>query len=111
MTSFTPPSLTPRPHFKILALALGLLALTAARAQAQFSVGVTLLISVTYTNGGTSTWNGVTITEPVPPQLTFLYCEGAPCSDNAGLVTWEPGPVAAGASGGVTYAAVISSCS
>ena len=97
-------------------LFLGLLALlyasTFSSAKAQFSVGVTLYISVNYSNAGSTPWTGVTITEPVPPELTFISCDGAAsCGDNAGTVQWDVGDVPAGTNGGVTYLAYISSCS
>jgi hypothetical protein len=99
------------PTLPFLGLCCFLYAATFSSAQAQFSVGVTLYISVTYSSPSSTAWTGVTITEPVPSQLTFISCNGAPCSDNAGTVQWNVGNVPAGTTGGVTYLAYINSCS
>jgi hypothetical protein len=78
-------------------------------AQAQFTMGTTLYLGTSVTVGGTS-WNSVTITEPVPPSMTYLTCTGAPCAEAGGVVTWYLGNLLAGQSAFVTFYGVITSC-
>jgi hypothetical protein len=79
-----------------------------SHAQAQFNIGDPIEIISPYTAG--SAWAGATITEPVPPEITYTSCGGAPCFNSSGTVVWALGNVPAGTSGVVTYFATISSC-
>ncbi|HTC20201.1 MAG TPA: hypothetical protein VK859_05090, partial [bacterium] len=79
-------------------------------AQAQLFVGESGSLSVTFTNGP-NTWSGVTITSTVPSDFTFVSCGGGvPCSDNAGVVTWDVGTFGPGQSIIVSYFSDVSSC-
>ena len=66
---------------------------------------------VTYTLSwavsGNETALGVTISDTVPANTTFDHCEGAPCSENGGVVTWVLGDQAPTSSGLVTLTALV----
>ncbi len=69
--------------------------------------GDLLTYTVAYTNGGTLTAFGVTVTDTIPSGTE--YVSGGAYNAGARMVTFSPGTVAVGASGAVSFTARVSS--
>jgi uncharacterized repeat protein (TIGR01451 family) len=65
------------------------------------SPGGTITYTISYTNANTYDVTGVTITDTLPPEVTFVSCTGGG-SHSGSTVTWNIGTITAGASGSVT---------
>ena len=69
--------------------------------------GDTITWTIAYTNYGTENSSSTFITDVLPEGFSYSSCTGgASCSELAGVVTWDIGTVALGASGSVTVTAV-----
>jgi hypothetical protein len=95
---------------KLLITAAFLFFLSVSWAQAQYSLGDTLSVAITFTADPTA-WNSVTVISNFPSELTYNSCTGAPCSGSAGAVTWIVGNVAQGQVVSLGYTFTITSCS
>jgi uncharacterized repeat protein (TIGR01451 family) len=58
--------------------------------------GRNLTYTLTVVNGGQSTANNVVVTDTVPADTTYVSCDGAACSQNGGVVTWQVGTLIPG---------------
>jgi uncharacterized repeat protein (TIGR01451 family) len=54
-------------------------------------------------NGGTIALAGVTVTDTVPANTTYVNCGGAPCSQAGGVVTWTGIDVPSGGDATITF--------
>jgi len=84
--------------------------LFASTSRAQFTLGQPVTFYVFTTNPNGITWTGVTIDDTLPTDVTYVSCSGAPCSENGGLVVWNVGNVAPGATMSVSVSLDISTC-
>jgi hypothetical protein len=83
------------------------------QARAQYVVGDPVERWVSFTNSPSNpTLTNVTVVDTIPADLTYTGCGGVPsCSDASGMVIWNVGTLAPGASFSVTYYANITTCS
>ncbi|MFC1787096.1 hypothetical protein ACFLY8_03585, partial [Halobacteriota archaeon] len=65
------------------------------------NLGDNITYTISYTNANTYNVTGVTITDTLPPEVTFVSCTGGG-SHSGNTVTWNIGTITAGASGSVT---------
>lgn len=71
---------------------------------AQVAPGATVTWTLSYSNFGNAGATGVTLSDTLPAGFTYVSCTGG-CSAAGGSVSWNVGPVAAGAGGSVTVTA------
>ena len=76
------------------------LAVSASDSPDPVAAGGTLTYTLSYSNTGNANATGVVITDAVPANTTFVSATGGG-SESAGTVTWNFGPLNAGASGSV----------
>lgn len=69
--------------------------------------GRKIVYTLEFTNAGTSAATNVVLTDPIPPNTTFVAATGSPTSTNP--VTWNLGTLAPGASGSVSLTVQVSS--
>lgn len=63
---------------------------------------------LTYTNAGDAAATGVKVTDPVPAHSTFTGCSDG-CTVADGVITWDLGTMAAGATKAVTFTTTLAS--